>query len=482
MLFSINSDLITMSILFSPDVYPRKIIYIAKIEENQCSRMIKPVGCDLFMTYDMQLEFYDLEWKKTCIRPGVWSFAKSIAFITNYTESSHVGHLRFTDNTYVTNVKPNEYNYIKPLYSGTLIIFSMSQAPSGLTFDLSRITHLTLRNVKIQKLNLINCVSLRSVVCSECGILSIDLGSCMFLKHLQCDGNELRDLDMRSCLNIETVDCSNNALTRIYINGLCDISYMNCSGNKLINQSFGCTKYDTLNLSYNPLGPNVKFGSRWIVNNLIVRKAGIVKIKLPRRLKTLDVSFNNIRNIHHDKELKALNCSYNFIKSLQLTCNLIDVNCCFNDISSINLIECNNLKRLVCNNNKITSLRGLWGLDQLEFLDCRYNSLVMVSIPGSVREAKCNLAGASCLVKFSYLCKTIRIAKHEIYYVKFNKCNVRGDKGRQICSICLARGRSFVVTHCNHVFHKKCINKCIMYNGHRCPICRQDMFHTKIVN
>lgn len=366
-------------------------VYSMRVSEDECSVVMKPVGCNLFVTDSVHLEFYDREWRKIHAEPGVWQDAKYIEYITNYSNSGFNGFLRFTDGVYVTNVKCRMRRTIDVAPTvGKVVVFSIQPIiyTQLITFNLSRITHLILRNVKIEKLRLVNCVSLRSLVCSDSGIAAIDLTACTFLKHLQCYGNVLRELDARASMCIETIDCANNELTIIRLNARGDVSSLNCLNNKLGNLNFGCTSIHTLIASRNPLGPEIRFTGQWKITNLIVSSCALVKITLPRSVEKLDVSLNVLTVLEYTGNLTTLDCSFNRIKYLRMVKSMIHVNCCFNNIVAVKLSMCKKLKTFTCNNNEIVKLVGLRRLTELNFLDCRYNSLPTIDIPGCVQEAK----------------------------------------------------------------------------------------------
>ena len=61
-----------------------------------------------------------------------------------------------------------------------------------------------------------------------------------------------------------------------------------------------------------------------------------------------------------------------------------------------------------------------------------------------------------------------------------DKCTrIKEDEESKICSICLnnfKRNELKRTLHCNHEYHKKCIDKWINKDNNSCPTCRSDPF------
>ena len=171
-------------------------------------------------------------------------------------------------------------------------------------------------------LTAIKVSALRSLICDDNPLNSLDLSNNMNMEKLSCYGCSLTSLDLSNNINLRALICSDNNLTSLDLSNNTMLKNLYCSSNQL---------------TY------------------------------------IDVSRNSL--------LSYLSCERNLLTSLDLSNNiLMEILFCDNNkLTSLNLSNCIYIYQLDCKNNQITSL-SLEHIETLEWLECCDNPIYTFSI------------------------------------------------------------------------------------------------------
>jgi Leucine-rich repeat (LRR) protein len=221
------------------------------------------------------------------------------------------------------------------------VLGSLSCSGNQLTsLDLSANTKLKQVSCSSNKLTSIkfpaNGGNIRTLVCPDNKLTSLDVSKIPYVSILNCARNQLDSIDVSPASSMTSFDCSGNKLTKVTL-GENAVRNFNCSGNSLTSVDVSkCTDLSIFNCSNNNLA-------------------------------TLDVTANT--------GLTSLNCSNNKLTSLGLSTNtnLTTLNCSNNNLTSLDLSKCTDLSNFTCTGNwlpveldpgnTLFDLSGLSGFD-----------------------------------------------------------------------------------------------------------------------
>ena len=82
-------------------------------------------------------------------------------------------------------------------------------------------------------LDLSNCTSLKSLMCTANSLTSLNVTGCTALTTLWCYSNKLTQLNLSDCTAITTLDCSSNQLTELDVSSNTALKSLTCYSNKL---------------------------------------------------------------------------------------------------------------------------------------------------------------------------------------------------------------------------------------------------------
>lgn len=117
-----------------------------------------------------------------------------------------------------------------------------------------------------------------------------------------------------------------------------------------------------------------------------------------------------------------------------------------------NLTLNKNLRKLYCNNNRLTSLILN---DDLQDIMCTDNNLKQLTLNKYIKPYQLKLRVDSNIVLIPFIGKFKTIKPHPIV---------------QTCTICLEdNDEKTIITDCKHLFHLKCITQITL---NKCPNCR----------
>ena len=197
---------------------------------------------------------------------------------------------------------------------------------------------------RLVNLDLRNCTKLKSLACSDVGLMVLDLEGFEFLEDVDCSSNQLTDLNTNGCTALVFLKCNDNdSLVHIDVSGCTSLETLECEHNALETLDVsGCTALTALNCYDNAL-------------------------------KTLNVSGCTA--------LTALNCYGNALKTLGVSdCTVLEsIDCYNNHLSSLDLSGCSALASLDCSNNQLTNL-DVSGCTVLQDLDCSSNQLSCLNL------------------------------------------------------------------------------------------------------
>jgi hypothetical protein len=228
--------------------------------------------------------------------------------------------------------------FADPIFKAKLVAASpnnstaQNAAGSNITIDLngngeievdeaSVVSLLNLYASSITDITGINSFSnIKTLLCSQNQIESIDVTGLQLLENLQCMESEISSIDVSNLVHLKYLLCYDNALSSINLSGCTGLVYLSAYNNILTSLEIGQC-------------PN---------------------------LQTLDCWENQLTslNVNHLSGLKYLYCYRNQLTALDLSgmSNLLGFSCVENQISSLNLSGLTNLQDLSVRDNLLTSV------------------------------------------------------------------------------------------------------------------------------
>ncbi len=233
--------------------------------------------------------------------------------------------------------------------------FSMCQDLADLTLsDMEKLTSVDIsQNQKLESFCLMGITRIKPdfsknpgltcVICSDCGITSIDLSKNTKLEMLNVWNNPIRSLDLSNNTKLVSLDCGNTELTEL------DLSH--------------CTELNDI-----------------CITNTKIRKLDVPN---PEKISGLYLSGSQIKDLELEKypALEMLDCSVMNLESLDLSkCpKLTTVYCNENRLKTLNLSGCKKIRQLDCQENQLEEL-NLSDCVALEWLNCGYNKLKSLDV------------------------------------------------------------------------------------------------------
>ena len=245
-------------------------------------------------------------------------------------------------------------------------------------------------NFQLQSITgLADCAALKYLDCEGCGISDLSaLSGLDNLEQIYCGSNHLTSLEVSEKYSLRTLDVSGNTQLTYLLCSRCGVESLNVRG---------CTALEDLRCFYNMLDSITGLADCTAMTYLDCENGRISDLSAVsgmtnletllcahNRLTTLDVSgkhqlseFNVISN----PLLTTLYCDSCNLTTLNLAgCGALEeVNCNNNHISSLNVTECPKLCILMCNSNELAQL-DLGNNPELLVVWCRNNELTELDL------------------------------------------------------------------------------------------------------
>ena len=249
--------------------------------------------------------------------------------------------------------------------------------------------------------NLANCTAMKSFLCQNTAITSLDLDNMSNLEYLICDNTKLTSLKVTNKSKLTTLNCYNNpqmtnatitgnsVLTSLSFTGCTQLKELDCSKNALTSLNItGCTALQTLNCTGNT-GLSSFTGLNGCYN-LTMLNFGNCNFSSfnPSSLTSLQYLYcfnNNLStlNVSDLEDLVLLSCGDNNLTTLNLSNNysLSILGCANNRLTSLNLSNNTDLQNVTCDGNQLTSI-NVQGLYAMSYLNCANNKLASLYVQG----------------------------------------------------------------------------------------------------
>ena len=246
---------------------------------------LKTSGCTLTVTLIGKNNMYTatITPEKDLVRNNGWKIVKTLGY-EYYLNSSLVAKAE-ASNTGVTFTKNANGKY---LYSE-----NKTQIINVYKLDLAGVT-----NAEVYKqLNLLPM--LRTLICPNNSLTSLDVSGNTMLKYLDCQGNNLTSLNLSNNTLLESLYCQDNKLTSLNVTANTQLLTLNCSNNQLSSLS---------------VSANTKLGDLKCAGNSLSSLA----VSANTALTVLDCSNNNLTSLSVTKNtsLQYLYCQGNKLTAL----------------------------------------------------------------------------------------------------------------------------------------------------------------------
>ena len=228
-------------------------------------------------------------------------------------------------------------------------------------------------NNDLSTLIVTGAINLKTLVCGECDLSSIDLTNQVNLTSLFISGR-FSSIDLQSNTNLETLTIF-SPLTSLNLNPLINLKYL-------------AVTYGTLDI--------LDVSTLVNLETLVISGNSISSINLLPliNLKKLNCSFNNLGtlNVSTLSNLTELDCSLNNLPTVNVNnlINLINFNCSNNYLETLNINNNINLIKFKCSNNEL-NLLNITNLINLHEFDCSVNNLEAIDVSNQI-----NLTNFNC--------------------------------------------------------------------------------------
>jgi hypothetical protein len=222
-------------------------------------------------------------------------------------------------------------------------------------------------------------VSLKSLVCAQSGLTTLDVSSLPNLVTLDCNENAITTLNVSNMLFLRELFCHINALSSLNVSGSTALIKISCGENQLT----------ALNLS-----GLINLKILWCHTNQLT-SLDITVLDALEEFYCYDNAITSI-NFGSISNLKRFACSDNQISSLDVSqfINMEEFGCGQNNLTSLDVSQNTNLRFLSFGSNNITSI-DVSMLNKLRSLDCSFTLLTTLDAGALV-----NIESISCMGTF----------------------------------------------------------------------------------
>lgn len=303
-------------------------------------------------------------------------------------------------------------NNLEQIYCGSnqLTSLEVSEKYSLRTLDVSgntQLTYLLCSRCGVESLNVRGCTALEDLRCFYNMLDSITgLADCTAMTYLDCENGRISDLSAVSGMtNLETLLCAHNRLTTLDVSGKHQLSEFNVISNPLLTTLYcdscnlttlnlaGCGALEEVNCNNNHISSlNVTECPKLCI--LMCNSNELAQLDLGNNPELLVVWCRNNELTELDlsncpDDFYSLDCSENNLNSLEVGrfTHIFQIYCFDNQISSLDVANHTELRDLVCYKNQLSGLdmSGCSDLQSLRAQYCQLTSLNVADCP-SLRE------------------------------------------------------------------------------------------------
>ena len=303
-------------------------------------------------------------------------------------------------------------NNLEQIYCGSnqLTSLEVSEKYSLRTLDVSgntQLTYLLCSRCGVESLNVRGCTALEDLRCFYNMLDSITgLADCTAMTYLDCENGRISDLSAVSGMtNLETLLCAHNRLTTLDVSGKHQLSEFNVISNPLLTTLYcdscnlttlnlaDCGALEEVNCNNNHISSlNVTECPKLCI--LMCNSNELAQLDLGNNPELLVVWCRNNELTELDlsncpDDFYSLDCSENNLNSLEVGrfTHIFQIYCFDNQISSLDVANHTELRDLVCYKNQLSGLdmSGCSDLQSLRAQYCQLTSLNVADCP-SLRE------------------------------------------------------------------------------------------------
>jgi len=237
----------------------------------------------------------------------------------------------------------------------------------------------------------------------------LSVSNCQNLTEFDCYYNyyKLEKLDIIDCSSLKNLICSFNKLTELNLKGLTNLQKLNCSNNRLTNLDISNLQLEELNISNNDglakLNEQLKKENNFVFHNNKYVKKQSAERWLNENFPKYEVSnLAGYEGKTRDKITKLNISEKGLVGELDLSDfgNLTNLNCSSNQLTKLNISNCQQLKILECYSNQLVTL-DLINLTKLEEVVCNINQLTEIKL-GNLTQLRKLFCRNNCLTDIDY--------------------------------------------------------------------------------
>lgn len=295
-------------------------------------------------------------------------------------------------------------NNLEQIYCGSnqLTSLEVSEKYSLRTLDVSgntQLTYLLCSRCGVESLNVRGCTALEDLRCFYNMLDSITgLADCTAMTYLDCENGRISDLSAVSGMtNLETLLCAHNRLTTLDVSGKHQLSEFNVISNPLLTTLYcdscnlttlnlaGCGALEEVNCNNNHISSlNVTECPKLCI--LMCNSNELAQLDLGNNPELLVVWCRNNELTELDlsncpDDFYSLDCSENNLNSLEVGrfTHIFQIYCFDNQISSLDVANHTELRDLVCYKNQLSGL-DMSGCSDLQSLRAQYCQLASLNV------------------------------------------------------------------------------------------------------
>ncbi|TGD59848.1 DUF7619 domain-containing protein [Flavobacterium humi] len=235
-------------------------------------------------------------------------------------------------------------------------------APSIILSNLPELEILDCHSNGISSLSISGAPGIKSIICDENLLTSLNLSDLPVLEVLDCNYNRLNTLVLTNVPMLKDLNCNQNTIAALNVSDLIHLETLYCGWNELTSlQTANLPALKSINCYQNHL-TSLDISSSPLLEDLSCDKNNLTSLNVDNTnmLKNLSCSQNQIvsLNIQDKPYFTDLNCRNNNLVTLTTTNlpNIKNIDCTINQITSLSLVDFTHLEYFVCNNNQVKDL------------------------------------------------------------------------------------------------------------------------------
>jgi Leucine-rich repeat (LRR) protein len=319
----------------------------------------------------------------------------------NVSENKSLQQLYLQNNSFSTSITVTDHNYLRTLW--------VNNNPNLKGFYCWRNA---LTNVDVT-----GCTSLESLKCyNNANLTSVTgLAGCTALTYLDCEDCSFSDLSVVNSLpNLEKLLARNNRLTTLDVHGKEELNALYVSGNSQLTTLAcnDCHKLTTLQVSNCTALTSLDCFN----DTQLAIITGLSTCTSLQQISCYSCNFSNLSDLNSLPNLTKVVCSNNKLTSLTLNnksflsqlwvddnSQLTSLECTNNQLSNFNVTGCTQLLSLNCRDNSpLTEIMGLNNCTALTYLDCSNCSLSELTAVGDMSDLETLLVANNQLTSLTF--------------------------------------------------------------------------------